>query len=559
MLTIIRTQPTGSAITTFLDATVSLRDGDKNIPECPDIVFSMKTYEKIARDSEGLIGDLILLPINLFFEELSMDDHRAIYDMYRYTKETIDHMTMDNKREIQDALQERIFHTIHRLKLSEKMIAFCQTKRFVYPDLSSAGKLPHHSKEKTFILEDYIEITAISILSKLMVPIWGEFIRQLGVIGIGNNQREKIAFDLIETTLEEGAFERIYNKLSYSLTSLIMDIRKATDKKSMGNATTSFILTHNGIDDQMFDQIVMATIVVKRMATYECFTRLKDGNVPNAMVYIDDGIKRTADTRIKAMRNTMNTMPRRELPSHDTEDNSSILDHASKTSKKPIDVPIFVTTAVQHWELPKLLDVTETPLDVYNSATDYYSTNPFDISPLTQAMVASFIGTRFGGSKCINYLPPMLYQKIVTILQIFLVRNEMLDLAALVSSKTSPAPIDGVTSPLGMRISTNLKSQEYLRCLNLFKGYLEKPVQHFGKKGNQKKVDVDRIDFVNHINRMVEWLIRFTHSENMAPALWDFAKIENRPIVGTECRFDENIIRDLCRFYLVFHDERRPF
>ena len=110
-----------------------------------------------------------------------------------------------------------------------------------------------------------------------------------------------------------------------------------------------------------------------------------------------------------------------------------------------------------------------------------------------------------------------------------------------------------------MRISTNLKSQEYLRCLNLFKGYLEKPVQHFGKKGNQKKVDVDRIDFVNHINRMVEWLIRFTHSENMAPALWDFAKIENRPIVGTECRFDENIIRDLCRFYLVFHDERRPF
>lgn len=560
MLSIFRTQPTGSAITTFLDASVSLRDGTNNVEGYPDIVFSMKTYEKIAKDNEEQVGDLILLPINLFFETLSLAEHKTIYKMYAYAKQVIESMTMDNRREAQDALQEHIFNTVHSLKLADKMIAFCQTQRFVYPDLSVAGTLPHHSPAKTFVLADYIEITAISLISKMMVPIWGEFIKELGEFKISSNQREKIAFDLIEPTLEEGAFERIYQKLTFALSTSVKERRNHTDKKALLSATTSsFILTHNGIDDQMFDSIVMATIIVKRMATYECFIRLKDGNVPNAMVYIDDGIKRTADTRIQGMRNTMNTMPRREIPQHDTEDNSSILDHASRTSKKPIDVPIFVVTAVENWDLAKLKEETDTPTDVFDSAKEYYSTNGFDVSPLCQAMVASFIGTRFGGSKCIGYLPPKLHQQIVILLQIFLIRNEMYDLAALVSSKTSRIPVEGAANSVALRIQANLKSNEYLQCQQLFKGFLEKPVTHFGKKGSGRKVEVDKIDFVNHIDRMIEWLVRYTHSENMAPALWVFSKQENRPIVGSDVRFDENIIRNLCRFYLIFHGGQRPF
>lgn len=569
MLRIIRTQPSESAITTFLDAAVSLRDGNKNIPECPDLLFSMRTYEKIAKDeihkggsdkdkSEGT-GDQILLPINLFFAELTFEEQREIYEMYRFCKDTIEHTEMENKREIQDTLQERIFNTISRLRLAERMITLCRTDRFIYPDLSQVGIEPHHTNEKTFLLEDYIEITAISILSKMMVPIWGEFIRRLGIISISNNQREKMAFDLIEPTLEEGAFERIYNKLSYSLSESVAYLRKETDNKTMGGTTTSYILTHNGIDDQMFNSIIMATIIVKRLATYECFTRLKDGNIPNAMVYIDNGIERTADTRIKSMRNTMDAMPRRELPGHDQEDNISVLDHASKTSKKPIDVPIFVTTAVQTWELPKLLEITETPIDVFESASTFYSTNSFDVSPLCQAMVASFIGTRFGGSKCIGYLPPHLYQKIVVLLQVFLIKNKLFDLAALVSSRTSTVPIESVTTSLQGRITSNMKSAEYLRCVEIFKGYLEKPVIPFGKRAVFKKGEIDKIDFMSHISRMIEWLVRYSHSENMAPALWEYAQVENRPIIGDDCRFDELIVRDLCRFYLLFHDNKRPF
>jgi len=42
----------------------------------------------------------------------------------------------------------------------------------------------------------------------------------------------------------------------------------------------------------------------------------------------------------------------------------------------------------------------------------------------------------------------------------------------------------------------------------------------------------------------------------MAPALWDLTKVETKPIIGTECQFDENVIRHLCRFYLLFHEKK---
>lgn len=557
MLSIDRTQPTGSAITAFLDATISLRKNGNSVSGCPDISFSIKTYEKIAKDKEDKVGDLILYPINLFFETLSYPDQLEIYKFYAHAQKAIGSITKENRRDIEKDLQDRIYDLVYNLNLSTKMIDFCKTGVFLYPGLAEAGTLPHHSPAKTFLENDYVEITAISVFTKLMVPIWGEFINVLSELKIDPNQREKIAFDLIEMTLEESAFERIYNKLNFMLTTLVADRRKIIDGKAGAALTTSsFIITHNGIDDEMFNSIVMAIIVVKRMAAYECF---KTDAPPNAMVYIDDGIKRTADSKIQMMRNNMNTMPRRELSGHDTEDNSSILDHASKTSKKPIDVPVFVVTAVEYWDLPKLIQELNTPIDVFSSAVEYYMRNSFDISPLCQAMIASFIGTRFGGSKCINYLSPKLYQKIVILLQIYLIRQQMFDLAALITSKPSLTQIDGAVNPIAMRIKTNLQTSEYLQCQKMFKGFSQKPVIPTGKKVSARKVEMDTIDFTNHIAKMIEWLVRYKHAENMAPALWEFSQQSNHPIAGMEARFDENVISDLCRFYLTFHGGGRPF
>lgn len=562
MLAILRTPPLTTATSSYMNATVSLRDGLKDVPNCPDLVFPIWTYQKIADGKVGAdnvaVGDSILLPANLFFESLSFKEQKMLYEMYRDVKSKIDDITPENRREYQDIIQDIIFTTFRSIKLDEKTIAFCNGTIIPYPNLKNVGNEPHHTKEKTFLDHDYRQVTAIAILAKIMVPIWGEFIGKLERIKIKVHQRVQAAYELIEPTLEDDDYERIYQKISNTIHSIVTDVRKAIDKKPQTTASTSFILTHSGVDDHMFESMVLGAIIVKSLAIFGCMTMQTDGNPPDVMVYVYDAVKRGIEARIKNMRDEMKTLPKREIANHDSEDNSSIIDHISQTSSKSIDVPILVMTAVDKWEIDKLLEEYDIPLDVYQSAVNYYATNVFGVNSLCTALMASFIGTRFGGSKCLNYLPPHLYQKIVVIMQIFLIRNNLTDLAALTSSLTSAAPVDGVGSPLRMRIEANYQSEEYDLCKETFKGHLDKPIQVLGKRPGKAKrnVDVDRIDFVNHVKKMIEWLVRYTHTENMAPALWEFSKRETRPIHGSECQFDEFIIQHLCRFYLMFHAKK---
>lgn len=529
----------------------------------PDIVFSVKSYQKIARENHLVNqgesnGDEILLPVNLFFSTLSLKDHISLYLMYKEAQKIISNMSEDNWRESRDAMHDYIFKTFKNMKLDEKTIAFCQKPPFVYPDLSMIGQEAHHTEAKTFKEADYKEITAIAVVTKIMIPIWGYLLSKLSSQPHNVRQREQLAFELIETTLEDGGFERIYNKLFHYFRSVINDIRKNIDKKPTNAASTSFILTHNGLDDQMFETSIMSTVLVKRLASFPCFAHKDDVKAPDVMVYVCELAKHSVDSTIRTMRGSMRTLPKREVANHETEDNSSIIDHISRTSSKSIDVPILVAVAVRNWEIDRLLTEYEIPIDVFDKAVLYYQTNGFGVSKLTQAMVASFIGTRFGGSKCINYLPPDLYQKIVTILQIFLIRHDLIDLASLASSIESSTPIEGVHSVLMARIHSNYeKWPEYIACKDTFKGYVDKPLPLIGKRpGQKKKQEPDRIDFVQHIRKMIDLLTLYSHAENMAPALWEFSKVENRPLVGTDCQFDEHVIQHLCRFYLLFHEKK---
>lgn len=558
MLQLLRTDPTGVAMSKILDATVSIRDNHSPIPDCPDLVFSVKTYRRIF-DREGeAVGNSIIEPLNLFFQTLTLSEQKVLYDMYAFAKKTLDAMTSDNRRDLEQQIQERVYDSLRFLNLPARAIAFCRTPAFTYPPLDDIGTEPHHTEEKTFREEDYIIITAMAVITKLMIPIWGEFIAALSNLRVNSQQREEIAFSLLEPTFEEDDFGREYEKLTFKLSTTIQKVRSTTDGPG-SPATTSYILTHSGVDDEMFNHVIMASTVVKRMATYNCFTGVREGDIPNIIVYIHEAIRKATDSRIDAMRKGISINPRLDLSNNDKDNNTSILDHMSKTSKKSIDVPVVVTVAAQNWEIPRLIKDAGVSIEEVEAACAYYTTNPFEVSPLCQAMVASFVGTRFGGSKCINYLPLVLHRQIVVILQIFLIKEGYVDLAALLSAKTSPQPIDGAVSTLATHIYSKLKSDEYVLCQKRFKGSLEKPQIVFGRKDANREKNLDKIDFVNHIKRIIEWLTKYVHTENMAPVLWQMSGRSNHPVVGSDCQFDDNIIRDLCRFYLMFNDERRPF
>lgn len=559
MLTILRTQSKRNTQASFFDATVVLRINGQAVEDCPDLEFVIRTYNKISKDDALKSGDNILLPINRFFETLTDKEHISLYKMYAQVAESIEKLNVHNRSEVLEKIHTVIHERFISLNLTTRLVDFCRSGVFTYPNLDHVGKEAHHTLEKTFYYDDYVEITAISLISKMMVPIWGAFIYHMDTVDINANQREPLALDFIEPTLEDPVLRRIYKKLYGKLSGLTREICVAIDKKTLGSTKTDFILTHSGIDIQIFDAMIMATIIVKKMATFECFGRGDAINPPNIIVYIDDSIKKTSENKVKALRKDMKMMPHHGLSGPGDEDNSSILEHVSKTSKKPIDTVVYVTTMAELYEIDRLIVDTDTPLDLYQQAVEYYESNPFDISPFTQSLVASFTGIRFGGARCTNLLPPPLYQRLVVIVQIWLLRNGYKDLAALLTSHTSPTPIDGGESLVAGRIRANLEGDEYLRCKIIFSGFINKVKIPFGPRKKRDAEEFERIDFVNLIDRMIEWLGRYTHTENMAPCLWDYAKVEARPIPGSELQFAETIIRDQCQVYLFCHDGAAPF
>lgn len=553
MLKILRVQPSNAAASRKLSSLVVYRPFNEPSADYPDLEFDTRSYDKISSDKSDSRGEIILSPINQFLDLLTDHEQKILYLFYTQCKELIKTITTHNRYEVEEVLQEKFYDLIVNLNLPERLIAFSRSDAFVYPDLSEVGKANHHTKEKTFNVLEYQELNAISLLCKILFPVWGDLTVKLDEINIDNNFRKKISFELIVPNLEEGAFATVYRKLSYYISSAVADYRKSFDKNMIKSSmTTSFILTYNYIDDDMFVDMVMAMIVVNGLVIYES---------ADIMIYINGRINYAAEQIVNNAQKKMTIMPRRALDSHDGDDNSSIIDHVSKTSNKPMDIPIFITTAFDHWELDRLVVDTDTPKQIFDRAHAFYVSSSFEISPLCQAMVATFIGKRLGGSKCLNYLSLAQYYRLVTMLQYYLIKNKMIDLATLVSAKSSPLPLDRAQSTLSTRLEANMAlSSQYLECRDLFKGYLRKPLGTLGRtKRERRNAEMEQIDFTSHIVKIKDWLIKHVHYENMAPVLWEYSGRENPPLLGTDVQFDERVIGNLCQFYLNFYREERPF
>lgn len=562
MLKIVRTNADNPGKTQMFDACVTIMDRGIPVPGLDDIYFNVETFKKLStnKKKDESAGEQVVLPINMFFDTLDITDQIEIFKLYQFAKEQVGKITLENRRTIQDLIQFRVSQVMRKLDLDEKMIAFCKTDIFLYPTLEEVGTKPHHTEDKTFYLEEYVIITAISLFSKMMAPICGDIISLPARIG-NSDHLEKIGFEIMEPSLLDGAFHDVYKKLYVKLKSIIDRRRTALDKNhNSRQPSSSFVLVRSGIDNTSFYDGIMATIIVKRMATYGCTTLLKSGKEPDAMVYIDDSVNRATDSKISAMRGDLDVTPRWELSGSSEDDNTSRIDHISRVGSRPIDIHVTVSVGAEKWVIPKLLIDTDTPQDVYTQAIDFYSSNTFEISPLTQAMLASFVGTRLGGSKCLNFLPLNTYYKLVTIMQIFMIKKGMPLLASLCSSRTSESTIDMGTSLIASSIKANTElTEEYKECRLLFKGTIVKPINPLKKNPNGRKQEVDVIGFKTLIEGLRDWIIQYSHKENMAPVLWRYWGGGQIPIYGSECKIEDDIIQHICKFYMIMHGPSKPF
>ena len=532
--------------------------------EKPLVRFDMQTYEKVSRINSEKEGRSILSPVNEFFKQLTDEEQSKLYDYYATMRRLVDEMGRKNisdpniRAKLIERMRSATERTFQRIDCVNRLMTFTTTDYFIYPDLTSAGKDPHHSEKKTFLEKEYAELTAMSLFCKIMSPIWGAMVVVLEQSNLNSVYKEYFTHQIVEGVLTHSGFENIYDRFWYYAETLVNKQLKENDARKTGSAISSFILSRSKMTADDFLDIVVATVIVKKLVRYDCIQKLQDGSPPNMMVYVDREIKEIVEAGLSSLRKKIRELPQREAPTRGGEENNtSIIDHISKLSQKTADIPVYVAVMAEKYDQYILLEKSGVNRDHWEKLSEYYNRNPFPVNPLTISIMSSFIGKQIKGSRLIDYFPFRLIARFTAMLQLYLAQKGLINIVPYLSCMKPDVPNETTLSLTASRILASYQtSAEYEACKKIFRGYSEKTIFNPNDRG---KPQVQRISFEDQITRLVSWMVEEQHLCNVPGWFWEHYPITSDPIVNKDCPIDEILPIELYQFYLMFHSGDRQF
>lgn len=501
--------------------------------------------------------------INPFFDTLELEEQSALFTYFVDMKQGLSELTKAN---IQQKIMEFSNNTsklFNNLNLPERILTYTKTHGFPFPDLSDAGTRAHDTEAMTFRLPDYIVITAICILCKIMTPVWGELFVKLKTTGdhalTGTENRELYCAEILEGLLERCIFTPVYNRL-------LTYIYVATDSKLKYNVesnNTKFVLSRMGISLDRFKDMMVAMILVKKMATYNILVNVNNPlETPNLMRNINAAVKETTEGKVKHWHSETTIMPRWELQENmsDDEDNTSVLDHTSRLSTKTADFPIIATIGIET-STSRYIKELNIPRSVFDEACDYYQFKNVNINVYNKALIASVLVTRIGGSSVLlNYINIKEYISLLVITQILLLRSKpaILSLAYLLTSNDTLTDTDSVeyTSLKNRLTSFKNSHQTFKVCRDLFPSsvYQLQPIYQNDIPTAKSKLKMISHKFETQVSILLNWMLSHEHKVVMAPSLVEYFNLEKEIVSnGNIVKIEYNHAIDLCNFFTELH------
>ena len=535
----------------------------------PPLFFNIRTYDKIAGTSATANGEAILSPLVRFVSELSDRNQKTLYRFYESVHKVF--AELDTKEDILPLDHINLIATlfnntndmVEKIGLCRKLQQFVAGPEFIYPEHQDAGNRYYHSEEMTFDTTEVRDMTALSMLFKVMIPVWGEYIAHFDIFDINPIYREQKALEIVEDVLEGSVLSKTYRKFTQYVENIVRREITNFNKDQNRTISTEHIFSYHNVTDSVFTEVIEATILLKKTVLYECGTIKPDGNISAIMVYICAGLVQSARTLLITLSKSVTILPLNEQDQRDGEENNqSAMEYYSKSSDRPADYPVFIEVMMER-EIPKIAADFKVPMAQVDALTDYYIHHPFEFGPLAYSCVASLVGDRVGGSQSLQMPQYREIAKLVAITQHFMARNGLDSLVPYLSCKSQQIMLDlDLDADLTniSRIKEGLKvDAEYTKLLENYSGFTEKTVVLEKKKrGKKTKTDVMRIDIERQVTRLITWCISQPHLSNTPGVFWDCYPNLRGPMVGTAIIAKDTLLRDLCRYYRFFHDKLNP-
>lgn len=384
---------------------------------------------------------------------------------------------------------------------------------------AGAGKRAQDSPELTFQPHEVIGLMTITLLCKLICPIFATMMRNLA--------------QHIDSKLKEIQCANIFSKLfNRKYKELIVKLDFYIGH-TVGQVTTTTLSTlMHSYNNFTLTLYLKSQLLVRQFVNVDL--SIKDGNL---MTYIIVSVKRA----VKTVNSTISKNPtynRKPMSTkHDDDGNTAQIEIDSMTSKKMSDTRMLITVAVESTR--KYLNYYGIDPDDYDEVVAYYLKHPVTPTPLNQMLCSMFFSDDIGGGRGILYLKSPEFTRLVAMLQMILFQLDV-NYQSLAHSMTMQrsTDTDTIATINDGQFRLNIGATEpYRRCRERLDN------SPFGASGKE---------WDNYIKDLVDNLLITGYVYNTAPWLWNWLEQDN--LNGKLIMPQEMTVVAMCSFYDWLHE-----
>lgn len=494
------------------NAEASVITSFSNIPN----LKSLLVFEPMKQLSRKVSWHAIFDPVNGFLSvsdlELQIAYAKIILSM-RYIitanlqEDTTALPSSDTLNGTTKRLSELVIAFADQTHVTDKLVNYTATLPLqINP---KAGERPQDNVKKTFFRKDYEQLLALAILCKMLAPIFNLFFE------VCKNRIDPEVVDFHCASIIRPMICKYWSDLENKIFELISD----SITRIMENSSCKVLSNVNGgVTAVTTIQSVYSRILSKRFVVL-------DTSSGSIVTYLSSTAAYHADSITKA--NTKNKSVKEFLPPSDSGDgdagNKSNLEVQSRPTIMTADTPIIVKAAMK--DLDRFIVNYELDADAIKASSAFYMDNPVPFNDINTYLITNVLGSYLCGARTVEYLSASDLAEIVPILQCYLIKSGLFDLAHLVSSQIGGA-----------------KNQQSLAEHRLLVGWDGAPM--YSKCAKIFNCSVGDISWNTQLFNIVVDITQNKYVYNTAPYIWQMmgSEIANGYVIETK----ETIIEDIC-------------
>lgn len=488
----------------------------------PWLEFPVGSYGHLSHDPPDSVKvDIIFAPANRLMSMMSRDKQVSLIMslalMNSYVLDFLnEHRDLVKIRAMAAELGKRLLELDEEIGLHD-MIREYTFDEIPIGDYADAGTKPQDDPVITWKKEDVRVLLQISILCKIIAPIFGlvmDTVQRLTGVSAAVKKTRGKAKDNKFKEIVAGIILTEYLRKHHE--GHVIKLNAFIEHTTRSKIRPDNVLPFHGINAVSLENAIYASIFVKSLVNINLFQ--ESGNV---MSRIHTAIRKIATNQQDTASKTANVLCRKPILGDDGEQNIAQLEVHSVPSHGTCDTPASIRAAVAPAIKRAIYDF-DVDEELFEDARDYYRRHPFTPNDYNQFLVCTFWGKYLGGAKSVMHLGSSHFMDLTALLQIIMVDADCIAQGVLLTAiLTRSVKTELTPEEQRIRIGYKSSSSSYLNCASR---QLKLPGQ-----------DVTTWDTV--IDELMNWLVTSVFKFNIAtPVARHLAKKNNN---GDENKTDE--------------------